>query len=71
MSDTGIGILKEYLPHLFDSFSQEESGYTRKYEGSGIGLALVKYYCEINNASITVDSEKNVGSKFKVVFNNN
>jgi PAS domain S-box-containing protein len=68
IKDTGIGISKEYLPYLFTAFSQEESGYTRKFEGNGLGLALVKSYCEINNASIEVESEKNVGTTFRVIF---
>ena len=68
IKDSGIGISKDYLPYLFTAFSQEESGYTRKFEGNGLGLALVKSYCEINNASIEVESEKNVGTTFRVIF---
>lgn len=66
--DTGIGIEDEYLSELFEPFSQEEMGYTRKYEGNGIGLTLVKKYCELNNAKIEVESEKKKGSTFRVVF---
>ncbi len=66
--DTGIGISKEYLPHLFDPFSQEEQGYSRSFEGVGLGLALVKKYCEINKADIEIESEKNKGSVFRVIF---
>jgi len=61
---------KIFIPNLYTAFSEEESEYTRKYEGSGIGLALVKNYCNINNAQIEVESEKNVGSTFRVKFNN-
>lgn len=68
VTDTGIGISKEYQPHLFQMFSQEEQGYTRKFEGNGLGLALVKKYCEMNNASIDVISEKHKGSTFRVGF---
>lgn len=68
--DTGIGISEEYLPNLFETFSQEEQGYTRRYEGTGLGLALVKNYCEMNNAEISVQSEKGSGSKFRVTFFN-
>ena len=68
VEDTGIGIEDEYQEHLFDAFSQEEMGYTRKYEGNGIGLALVKKYCEINKAKIEVESEKGVGSTFRIIF---
>ncbi|MCB0723840.1 MAG: PAS domain S-box protein [Ignavibacteriae bacterium] len=68
VSDTGIGISKEYIPHLFQLFSQEEKGYTRKFEGNGLGLALVKNYCEMNNSRIEVESEKYKGSTFTVFF---
>lgn len=70
VKDTGIGIKKEYLPYLFDSFTQEEQGYRRKFEGNGLGLALVKKYCEMNNATIEVESEKGKGTQFKVIFKN-
>ena len=69
VADKGIGIDEEYLPNIFTSFSQEEMGYSRKYDGNGIGLALVKKYCELNNAEITVESKKGFGSIFRVVFN--
>ena len=66
VEDTGIGMNKEFLPQLFSPFTQEESGYTRKFEGNGLGLALVKKYCDINQASIEVKSEKGKGSLFTV-----
>ena len=66
--DTGVGISKDFLPHIYKSFTQEYHGYSRKYEGNGLGLALVKKYCEINNAEISVESEKGVGTTFTVVF---
>ncbi|MGD8781880.1 MAG: ATP-binding protein [Ignavibacteria bacterium] len=69
IKDTGIGISKDYLPVLFNPFSQEEGGYTRKFEGNGLGLALVKKYCEINNAEISVESEKGKGTKFTIKLN--
>lgn len=69
IEDTGIGIAKEFIPRLFDMFAQEEQGYTRTYEGNGLGLALVKRYCGVNNADIQVESRKNLGSVFRVIFN--
>lgn len=66
--DTGIGISSEFLPHLFNPFSQEDMGMTRHFEGTGLGLALVKEYVEINNAIIKVESEKGRGSKFMLTF---
>ncbi|MHB9040788.1 MAG: GAF domain-containing sensor histidine kinase [Melioribacteraceae bacterium] len=68
VSDTGIGISPDYLEHIFEPFSQEDTGYSRKFEGNGLALALVKKYAELNNLSISVKSEKNVGSEFLVVF---
>ena len=68
IKDTGIGVDESYLPNLFEPFSQEEMGYTRKFDGNGIGLALVNRYSELNNAKIEVESRKNVGSTFKITF---
>ncbi len=68
VKDTGIGISKEFLPIMFKPFLQEEQGYTRSYDGNGLGLALVKKYCEINFATIEVESVKNEGSIFRVIF---
>jgi signal transduction histidine kinase len=68
VKDTGIGISEEFIPRLFTPFTQEESGYTRTYEGNGLGLALVKKYAEMNNIEIIVKSKKDVGSTFTVKF---
>ena len=67
--DTGIGISEEYIPKIFLPFTQEETGYSRKYEGNGLGLALVKKYVELINAEIKVSSKKGAGSVFTVIFN--
>ncbi len=66
--DTGIGISKEYLSQLFKPFSQEETGYKRKFEGNGLGLALTKKFADLNNASIEVASQKGYGTKFSLTF---
>ncbi|MGD8782405.1 MAG: PAS domain S-box protein [Ignavibacteria bacterium] len=68
VNDTGIGIDKNYLEKIFDPFSQEESGYTRRYDGTGLGLALVKKYCELNNAEIEINSKKSKGTSVKITF---
>lgn len=70
IKDTGIGMNKEFLERIFEPFVQEEHGYTRSFDGNGLGLALVKNYCELNNARIEVESEKGSGSKFRVTFRN-
>jgi len=71
IKDTGIGIAEEFIPKLFKPFSQEEQGYSRSFEGNGLGLALVKNYCDVNNALIEVESVKNVGSTFRIIFDKN
>lgn len=68
VKDTGIGISEDYLTQLFTPFTQEEMGYTRRYEGNGLGLALVKRYAELNNATLSVASKKGEGSVFTVKF---
>ncbi len=64
VTDTGIGISKEYLPHIFDSFSQEDSSATNKYSSSGLGLAITKNIVEMMNGNIAVRSKKGKGSEF-------
>lgn len=64
VTDTGIGSSKEYLPHIFDSFSQEDSSATNKYSSSGLGLAITKNIVEMMNGNIAVRSEKGKGSEF-------
>jgi len=71
VKDTGIGISKEYIEKLFAPFSQEKTGYTRPFEGTGLGLALVKNFIELNNAEIDVKSEVNSGSIFTLKFRGN
>ncbi|MDH7604163.1 MAG: PAS domain S-box protein [Melioribacter sp.] len=68
ISDSGIGMTKEFMDKLFFPFNQEEIGYTRTYEGLGLGLALVKKYCDLNNAIIEVKSEKGIGTTIRVTF---
>ena len=68
VADTGIGISAEYLPKVFNVFSQEIIGYTRPFEGLGLGLALTKRYVEFNSGSITVKSRKGLGTTFTLRF---
>jgi signal transduction histidine kinase len=71
ISDSGIGISEDFLPNIFSPFSQEEAGYTRKFDGNGIGLTLVKEYCDLNEIQIEVSSKKNFGTTFKLILNAN
>lgn len=68
VKDTGVGISEKYIPSLFNPFSQEEQGYTRSYEGNGLGLALVKRYCDLNKAEIYLDSTKGKGTTFTIIL---
>ena len=68
VTDTGIGIERAFFPHLLEPFSQEDSGMTRRFEGAGLGLALTRRYLELNGASLTVRSEKGLGSTFTIHF---
>lgn len=69
VEDSGIGISGKYLPELFTPFSQEVQGYSRKFEGNGLGMALVKKYCELINADISVKSKRDVGTTFTIMLN--
>ncbi len=66
IKDTGIGMSKEYLPKIFDTFSQEDSGATNKYGSSGLGMAITKNIIDMMNGKVEVESEKGVGTTFKV-----
>ena len=68
VTDTGIGIEPGYLTRIFEPFSQEESGYTRRFEGNGLGLALTRSYLQLNGATISVQSQKGRGSTFIISF---
>ena len=66
MTDTGIGMDEEYIPKLFDAFSQEDVTATNKYGGSGLGMAITKNFIEMMNGTIEVSSKKGVGTTFTV-----
>ena len=64
--DTGIGMSEDYVPHIFDAFSQEDSSSTNKYGSTGLGMPITKSIVELMNGSIEVQSEKGVGTTFTV-----
>ncbi|HVX28322.1 MAG TPA: ATP-binding protein [Parafilimonas sp.] len=68
VSDSGIGIDEEYQPYIFNRFYQIDTSSTRKYEGTGIGLALVKELVQLMNGSIELKSKKGEGTTFIVAL---
>ncbi len=66
MTDTGIGMDKEFIPKLFEAFSQEDTGNTTRYGGSGLGMAITRSFVEMMGGTIRVESEKGFGSSFTV-----
>ena len=67
VKDTGIGISPEFIPKIFDSFSQENSSKKNKFGSTGLGMAITKNIVDLMNGSISVESEKGVGSEFTVI----
>src|SRR5438132_13423684 len=66
VKDTGMGISQKNLPHVFDRFWQADGSARRKYQGVGIGLALVKEFTEIQGGKVSVASEEGKGTTFTI-----
>ncbi len=66
VSDTGMGISEKNLPHVFDRFWQADNSSKRKYQGVGIGLALVKELAEVQGGKATVQSQEGKGTTFTI-----
>ena len=66
VKDTGIGIDKAYLDHIFEAFRQESLGYSRTYQGAGLGLPLAKRLVELMNGQIKVESQKGAGTTVSI-----
>lgn len=64
--DTGIGISEEYLPHIFESFTREESTTINRVQGTGLGLAITAKIVEMMGGRISVKSKLGEGSEFTV-----
>ncbi|HEY6436374.1 MAG TPA: ATP-binding protein, partial [Ignavibacteriaceae bacterium] len=66
VEDSGVGISQDALPHIFDRFYQADSSQTREYEGTGIGLAIVKELVDLHQGEIKVTSIAGKGTTFKI-----
>lgn len=64
IKDTGVGIDAEYIPKLFDNFTQEDVSINRGYEGTGLGLAIARGYAKALNGELLVASKKDEGTTF-------
>ena len=67
VKDTGIGMDQAFIPRIFEPFTQEDTGRSNKYGSTGLGMAITKSIVELMNGTISVESEKGVGSVFTVV----
>jgi signal transduction histidine kinase/CheY-like chemotaxis protein len=68
VSDTGIGVEKDKLQHIFERFQQAEDSVTRKYGGTGLGLSIVKDLVLLQNGTVDVQSEPGKGTSFKLMI---
>jgi signal transduction histidine kinase/DNA-binding response OmpR family regulator len=66
VSDTGIGIAPEQMERLFEAFSQADASITHQYGGTGLGLTITRYFCEMMGGDITVESAMERGTTFTV-----
>ena len=68
VQDNGIGMTDEYVHHIFECFSREDSLRVQKTEGSGLGMAITKYIVDAMGGEISIQSEPNVGTEFTVLL---
>ena len=68
ISDTGIGMNENFVPHIFESFSQESSGARSTYKGVGLGMSIVKKYTDMMGGTIDIESKKNAGTTVTLRF---
>ncbi len=68
VSDTGIGIDSTYLNSIFEPFRQESAGYSKHYQGAGLGLPLAKQMTQLMGGTFSIQSEKSIGTTVSITF---
>lgn len=68
VEDTGVGISQEFIPHIFEAFSQEDAGRTGNSQGTGLGMAITKQLLNKMGGDISVESEVEKGSRFTMIL---
>ncbi|MCF7823754.1 MAG: response regulator [Candidatus Marinimicrobia bacterium] len=68
VQDTGIGMSKGYQDQMFNAFSQESTGYTKHFQGVGLGLALAHRYLKLIKSDLEIQSEQDIGTTFTITF---
>ena len=68
VADSGIGLTADHMGRLFRPFSQADTSISRKYGGTGLGLALVWRFCKLMGGEVSVESELGKGARFTVVL---
>lgn len=66
--DSGIGMDPAYLNEVFNPFSQESKGYSREYDGIGLGLPVAKGFCDLNNIRLNINTQKDAGTVVSLKF---
>jgi CheY-like chemotaxis protein len=68
LKDTGIGMKPDFIPHLFEPFTQENGGSRTNYNGTGLGMAIVKQIVDMMGGTIAVESAINAGTTFYIII---
>ena len=68
IADTGIGMSQEFLSHIFEPFSQERSDSRSVYQGTGLGMTIVKSLIDMMGGTISIDSREGKGSVFVITI---
>lgn len=68
VSDTGIGIAQEHIPHVFERFYRVDKSHSRQTGGTGLGLSIVKHIAQIHKAEISLESTPQIGTTITICF---